>query len=163
MCGDRFISCLLDVHIIPKTTLRQSVLDSHFNHPPSCTDATGPRHARTPRHPAPLPLLQAFRSSARMAYPLESLRLRQNSVCRQWSENTSILGPNNLRQPRSLASRSAGNLRRVSHALSQSHIVSTSLPQWTQMTGRPSATLLSQPHPQATIAMQLFISANTLL
>ena len=31
MCGDRFISCLLDVHIIPKTTLRQSVLDSHFN------------------------------------------------------------------------------------------------------------------------------------
>ena len=28
MCGDRFISCLLDVHIIPKTTLRQSVLDS---------------------------------------------------------------------------------------------------------------------------------------
>ena len=30
MCGNRFISCLLDVHIIPKTTLRQSVLDSHF-------------------------------------------------------------------------------------------------------------------------------------
>ena len=59
----------------------------------------------------------------------------------------SILGPNNLRQPRSLASRSAGNLRRVSLALSQSHIVSTSLPQWTQMTGRPSATLFMQLRP----------------
>ena len=59
----------------------------------------------------------------------------------------SILGPNNLRQPRSLASRSAGNLRRVSLALSQSHIVSTSFPQWTQTTGRPLATLLMQFRP----------------
>ena len=46
MCGDRFISCLLDVHIIPKTTLRQSVLDSHFNHPPSCTDIPRPVQIR---------------------------------------------------------------------------------------------------------------------